>query len=243
MNSPDNSTAGLLECAPDPQRYENPNRDPDEVALKIASYVPRGSRVLDVGCGTGCNSEIVALDCGAALIGIEPDADRAAEAQKRGLNVIHAYLTEHFFEEHGTFDVILFVDVLEHLANPGAVLKMVRPGLTPNGRIIVSVPNVAHWSVRWQLLRGNFNYEEFGIMDATHLRWFTRYSLTKLFERTGYEVVTTDSTLGLQLVCYTSKRPFRWMTPALRRKIARYMARHIPGMFACQHIFVVTVKR
>jgi len=243
VNSPDNSTTGLLECAPDPQRYENPNRDPDEVAVKIASYVPRGSRVLDVGCGTGCNSEVVALDCGVTLIGIEPDADRVAKAQKRGLNVIHGYLSEHFFEEHGNFDVVLFVDVLEHLANPGALLEMVRPGLSPNGRIIVSVPNVAHWSVRWALLRGNFNYEEFGIMDATHLRWFTRYTLTKLFERTGYEVVTTDSTLGLQLGCYTNNRPFRWMAPALRRKIARYMARHIPGMFACQHIFVVKAKR
>jgi predicted RNA methylase len=76
VNSPDNSTTGLLECAPDPQRYENPNRDPDEVAVKIASYVPRGSRVLDVGCGTGCNSEVVALDCGVTLIGIEPDVIR-----------------------------------------------------------------------------------------------------------------------------------------------------------------------
>lgn len=133
--------------------------------------------------------------------------------------------------------------MLEHLANPGGLLEMVGPGLNPNGRIIVSVPNVAHWSVRWELLRGNFNYEESGIMDATHLRWFTKTTLRKFFERTGYQVVTTDSTLGLQLGCYTNKWPFRWMAPDLRRKIARYMSRHISGMFACQHIFVVTARQ
>lgn len=65
-----------IERAPDPQRYENSNHDPDEVPVKIASYVSSGSRVLDVGCRTGCNSEVVALDCGVNLINIEPDVIR-----------------------------------------------------------------------------------------------------------------------------------------------------------------------
>ena len=76
MNSSDDSTTGLLECAPEPQRYEHPNRDADEVAVKIASYVPRGTRVLDVGRGTGCNSQRVALDSGVTSIGIEQDVIR-----------------------------------------------------------------------------------------------------------------------------------------------------------------------
>lgn len=243
MNPPDNSTVGLLDDAPNPLRYENPNRDPDEVAGKIASYVPHGCRVLDVGCGTGCISELVVQDCGADLTGIEPDADRAAKAQKRGLNVIQGYLFKNFFKEHGKYDVVLFIDVLEHLSSPGVLLQMVRLGLNPDGYIIVSVPNVAHWSVRWNLLRGIFNYEQYGIMDSTHLRWFTRHSLRKLFERTGYEVVTMDSTLGLQLSCYNTDWPFRWMTPSFKRKIAQYMVKRAPGAFTCQHIFVVKAKR
>lgn len=242
LTTPDDSSLGFLAHAPDPLRYENPSRDPDEVAMKIAHHVPRGSRVLDVGCGTGCISELVAGQCGAELLGLEPDSDRVAMAHRRGLDVIEGYLTEEFFALHGKFDVILFVDVLEHLSSPGALLRTVLAGLNPGGRVIVSVPNIAHWSVRTRLLRGVFDYDRFGIMDATHLRWFTRRTLTALFERTGFDVITRDATLGLQLGCYHSDRPFRWMRPAMKRRVARYFVQRAPGAFACQHIFVAQVR-
>lgn len=239
--TPDDSALGFLAAAPDPLRYENSGRDPDEVALKIAAHVPRGARVLDVGCGTGSVSEIVAERCDARLTGIEPDPHRVAAARRRGLDVVEGFLTEEFFAYHGRFDAILFVDVLEHLASPGVLLRAVRAGLNPGGRIVVSVPNIAHWSVRRRLLAGRFDYDRFGIMDATHLRWFTRRTLGLLFERTGFTVVARDATLGLQLPCYHSDRPFRWMRPPLKRRVARFMARYAPGAFACQHIFVAEV--
>lgn len=242
MQTPDNSSFGFLEEVPNPLRYENPSRDPDEAGMKVASLVPRSLRVLDVGCGTGCISQLVVQERNVTLVGIEPDGQRVAIAQKRGLNVIHGYLSEEFFTQTGTFDVVLFIDVLEHLASPGALLEIVQKGLKPGGKVIVSVPNIAHWSVRSKLLRGTFDYEEFGIMDATHLRWFTRKTLHDLFERTGYEVVAMDSTLGLQLSCYQSSFPFRWLSSSLKRKIARYGITHAPGLFACQHIFVAQVR-
>lgn len=241
--TPDDSALGFLVTAPDPLRYENPSCDPDEVAMKIAHHVPRGSRVLDVGCGTGCISELIMQQCDADLIGLEPDPDRVAMAHRRGLDVVEGYLSEDFFALHGKFDVILFVDVLEHLSSPGVLLRMVRAGLNPGGQVVVSVPNIAHWSVRRRLLRGDFDYDRFGIMDATHLRWFTRRTLQLLFERTGFEVITRDATLGLQLGCYHSDRPFRWMRPNLKRRIARFMVKRTPGAFACQHIFVAKVQK
>lgn len=240
--TPDDSALGFLAAAPDPLRYENSTRDPDEVAFKIAALVPHGARVLDVGCGTGSVSEIVADRCAATLTGIEPDPARVALARRRGLDVVEGYLSANFFAEHGRFDAILFVDVLEHLASPGVLLRTVRPGLNPGGRVVVSVPNIAHWSVRRRLLAGRFDYDRFGIMDATHLRWFTRRTLGLLFERTGYTVVARDGTLGLQLGCYHSDRPFRWMRPPLKRRVARFLHRHIPGAFACQHIFAAEVN-
>ncbi len=242
ITTPDDSALGLLAAAPDPLRYENSSRDPDEVALKVAQHVPRGSRVLDVGCGTGCISAVVAELRAADLCGVEPDPARVAMARARGLTVVEGYLTPEFFAQHGTFDAILFVDVLEHLASPGVLLRTVRAGLRPGGRVIVSVPNVAHWSVRRRLLWGRFDYDRFGLMDATHLRWFTRRTLGLLFERTGFEVVARDATLGLQLGCYHSDRPFRWMRPRLKRLVARFMVRRIPGAFACQHIFVAQAR-
>jgi methionine biosynthesis protein MetW len=240
--TPDDSSLGFLETAPDPLRYENPSRDPEEVAMKIASHVLRGSRVLDVGCGTGCISELIAGQCDAELTGIEPDADRVAMARSRGLDIVEGYLTEEFFGLHGKFDAILFVDVLEHLSSPGVLLRMARAGLNPGGRVVVSVPNIAHWSVRSRLLRGKFDFGRFGIMDATHLRWFTRRTLGELFERMGYEVVIRDSTLGMALGCYHSDRPFRWMRPNMKRRVARSMLKRWPGAFACQHIFVAKAR-
>jgi len=240
--TPDDSALGLLAAAPDPLRYENCTRDPDEVALKIAALVPPRARVLDVGCGTGSVSEIIAAECEATITGIEPDPVRAAAARRRGLTVVEGYLTPDFFPAHGRFDAILLVDVLEHLASPGVLLRTVLPGLNPGGRVVVSVPNVAHWSVRRRLLAGRFDYDGYGIMDATHLRWFTRRTLGLLFERTGYTVVTRDGTLGLQLGCYHSDRPFRWMGPSLKRRVARVMLRRVPAAFACQHIFAAEVS-
>lgn len=68
------------------------------------------------------------------------------------------------------------------------MLREVKNSLAPDGRVLASIPNVAHWTVRAQLLFGNFNYKPTGIMDATHLRWFTRRSVRRLFEAAGYEV-------------------------------------------------------
>src|SRR5690349_18432851 len=93
VNTPDDSIVGFLDAPPDPLRYERANVDPDEVAAKIANHVPSGSRVLDVGCGTGCITEFIKEQCAADICGIEPDADRVERARQRGLKVEQGYLT------------------------------------------------------------------------------------------------------------------------------------------------------
>jgi hypothetical protein len=84
------------------------------------------------------------------------------------------------------FDVILFSDVLEHLRDPAALLKRVRPFLTDGGSIIASIPNIAHGSVRLALLHGEFRYRELGLLDNTHIHFFTRESIQDTFEASGY---------------------------------------------------------
>jgi methyltransferase family protein len=82
----------------------------------------------------------------------------------------------------------MFADVLEHLKEPDDVLRRVRPFVAENGVVVASIPNIAHASVRLALLGGEFRYREWGLLDDTHLRFFTRASIQDLFEETGYVV-------------------------------------------------------
>lgn len=217
-------------------RYEAYWYTEQEVAPMLAELVPMGSRVLDVGCGTGGLSLIITETRKAKVVGIEPNPRRAAAARARGLEVYQELFTPEVLQALELFDVVVFADVLEHVADPGAFLQLAHGALLPGGRVIASVPNVAHWSVRLDLLRGKFNYQEIGIRDATHLRWFTADSLTRLFESNGLRVVSMRHTAGVTLPDYGTRRPWRWMSRDLRDPIVRALARRLPLLFGCQHI-------
>ena len=220
----------------DPLRYDGHTDAPQEVARMLAELVPVAARVLDVGCGTGSVSRIIADTRDAKIIGIEPDSCRAAAARARGLEVHEELFTPAVLQLLEPFDVIVFADVLEHVADPGNFLQLAHRALLPGGRVIASVPNVAHWSVRVDLLRGRFDYQPTGIRDATHLRWFTAESVRRLFESSGLRVVSLRHTAGVTLPEYGTRRPWRWMSRDLRDPIIRSLARRFPLLFGCQHI-------
>src|SRR5258708_34767405 len=127
-------------------------------------------------------------------MGIEPDSCRAAAARARGLEVHEQLFTAAILQELKPFDVIVFADVLEHVADSSSFLQLAHRALLPAGRVIASVPNVAHWSVRVDLLRGRFDYQPTGIRDATHLRWFTAETVRLLFQSTRLRVLTLRHT-------------------------------------------------
>ena len=158
----------------------------------VVALVPDGANVLEVGCATGYMSEVLRGRRGCAVTGIEIDSGAAAEAAGRCDRIIVGDAEELDFDElfqPEEFDVALFADVLEHLRDPEGVLRRVRPFLREEGAIVASIPNVAHGSVRLALLAGDFRYNETGLLDETHLRFFTRTSIQELFERSGYAVV------------------------------------------------------
>ncbi len=130
------------------------------------------------------------------------------------------------------------LDVVEHVVDPHNFLVAAAQFLKPDGTLIVSVPNVAHWTIRWTLGRGRFNYTAAGLLDVTHLRFFTRASIVELFEGAGYRVQFAGFTIGAWLHGYArlglSKRALRALiTPLCRR---------FPGLFAVQ-IVVEAQKR
>jgi SAM-dependent methyltransferase len=155
-----------------------------------------GKRVLEFGCASGYMSELLA-GAGCRVTGIEIDPKAAAEARNFCDEVIVADLDARPIVDllpATPFDVAVFGDVLEHLRDPWKMLDDTRAFLAPDGFAVLSVPNIAHGSVRLSLLRGNFDYTSEGLLDDTHLRFFTLKSLRELCLRAGYSIEAIERT-------------------------------------------------
>jgi len=153
---------------------------------------PAGSRVLDVGTADGHPVAEALVARGCHVWGVELDED-AAESARQFCNKLVVGDVEKLDLAHEfaglEFDVILCLDVLEHLVEPGAVLKKLAPMLAPGGVIVASIPNVTHAAVRLQLLRGDFTYTDTGLLDRTHVRFFDRAEIGTLFDGAGMTVL------------------------------------------------------
>ncbi|MGQ9571580.1 MAG: class I SAM-dependent methyltransferase [Dehalococcoidia bacterium] len=150
----------------------------------------RNKKVLEVGPATGYITEVL-VQRGCRVTCIEKDAAAAELAERFCERMIVADVEELDFEAafgEERFEVALLGDVLEHLVDPGGVLVKVARILAPGGYVVASVPNVAHGSVRLALLRGEFRYTEMGLLDRSHLRFFTRETLAEFFRDAGYAI-------------------------------------------------------
>lgn len=233
--SPDHSGTGLVVGPLQALRYDGQSDHPMEVAGMLRDLMPSGVRVLDIGCGTGSVTLIANRNKGNDVVGLEPDPDRVALARQRGVNAVCGLLDEDFVLRSGPFDVVMMADVLEHIAEPRAVLKLAVRALKPNGCLLISVPNVAHWTVRLNLLFGRFDYADVGIMDVTHLRWFYWKTIRNLVEEAGLRVVTMRQTAGVELPAY-NRAPFRYVHRRLRDFAVRRANYIFPRLFGCQHV-------
>ena len=142
----------------------------------LLARIPRDARlVLDVGCGAGAlGAAIRRVNPRTRLLGIEPDPTLALRARRHfdELHDIDIETTRPPVED-GSLDAMVFGDVLEHLRDPWAVLKRDATLLAPDGVLLICIPNIEHWSFAARLLAGAWNYEDHGLYDRTHLRWFT----------------------------------------------------------------------
>jgi SAM-dependent methyltransferase len=149
--------------------------------------VGSGNRVLEVGCWSGFVTEHL-VAAGNQVVGVELDAE-AADAARRFAERVHVAdidVTPLSTLEAGPFDVVMFGDVLEHLRDPLRVVRDSAGLLAPGGRFVISVPHVAHVDVRMMLLQGNWEYRDEGVLDRTHLRWFTRDGLRAMLADAGF---------------------------------------------------------
>jgi len=191
---------------------------------RVFRSIPHGSRVLDVGCDTGRLGEILRREKACDVHGIERDPGAAAEAAQR-LNSVHvgAADSDEAFAKFNDFDVVLFLDVLEHLYDPWAVLRGALGALRSGGAVIAVVPNIAHVSVVRRLLLGRFDYEKHGMMDQTHLRWFTRRSFARAFSEAGFGDVAIEAVPVVPWI-----QPLRLIGQPASERLARWF----PDQFA-----------
>ncbi len=145
-------------------------------------------KILDVGCSEGYLGAYL-KNLGHAVLGVEMNPQSAHKASEVLDSVYNGSISE-YFNHHSDekFDVILFGDVLEHIADPNEVLEVCHKHLNNNGFIIASLPNVAHAAIRAMLLEGRWEYADLGILDRTHLRFFTKDSAKALFEQAQYDI-------------------------------------------------------
>jgi len=166
--------------------------------LQRASFFNRRERVLDVGCGPGYLAEHLATRMECSVVGVEQDATLAAVA-RRTCAVVH----ERDLERDGLrgipgkYSAIFFGDVIEHVRNAGQLLTQAAELLEPGGRVIVSTPNFVHVKNRIRVLFGSFEYRDAGLLDRTHVHFYTRKTLFQLLAQCGYGVTRVDYTTGV----------------------------------------------
>ncbi len=176
-----------------PSYYENVRND-------LIPLIPMdATHILEVGCATGMTGRELKKRNGAFVAGLEFNAEAAREAKKNLDDVIEGDIEKIDLPySDNTFDCIFFADVLEHLVDPLSALLKVKRLLKKEGTIVASIPNVQFHGVIHKLIEGNWTYEKEGILDETHLRFFTYKEIIKLFSQAGYSIQKVEEVLDPQ---------------------------------------------
>jgi O-antigen biosynthesis protein len=193
------------------------NWDPNDPKHLVLALIESGDHVLDVGCSYGSFAKRL-VQKGCVVDGVEnyPPAIKVAKSIHNEIYEIDLNNYSELSKVIKKYDVISFLDVLEHCIDPSEVLSELKKNLTPKGKIYISVPNIVNLIDRISILRGRFEYEEYGVMDKTHVRFFTR--------KTAIQLVA-DHFGSVRCIGYTPRHPL--LKPFLRFR---------PTLFAMQFI-------
>ena len=171
----------------------------DDIFYLIPDSTPL--RILDIGCGEGILGRRL-TESGHNVSGIEFD-ESAAMVAKENLDHVYSADIENFDLELTSppFDLIILSDILEHLIDPWILLKKLRKALKHRGEIIASIPNIQYFPILLNLIRGRFEYRSEGILDRSHLRFFTPKEATTMFRNEGYEIVQSPTIYPYRAKC------------------------------------------
>ena len=191
--------------------------DPDKLLKTNIDYlstrlVKPKTKILELGAATGFMSEYFRKRLGCTVTGV--DINPAAKQDICG--DLNDPMTWQKIKRQTPYDLVFASAILEHLPRPEKTLQLIKQVLKPNGELIVTLPNFAHWRMRWNLLLGRFDYEDYGLLDRTHLRFFTYKTSQKLITVAGFTIkkILIDPAGGMKY--------FNWL------------AKHWPNLYAYQ---------
>ncbi len=223
------STTSAISVSP----YSFSNEPTGTHQLLLNEITPE-STVLDVGAADGYLGESLIIQKKCRVFGIEPHAQGAAEAVRKGYVVCVPTSVEEALKDRRLkeekFDYILAGDVCEHLLNPEQVLRTFKTFLKPGGKLVISLPNVAHYSVRAHLLCGRWDMQDAGILDRTHLHFYTQKTARALLAAAGWQVERVRPRGDLE----------RWGRKVGLEMVGRELLFRFPNWWAVQFIFVAT---
>lgn len=214
-------------------KYTKYNTNKFEIHSMALDLVKSNSSVLELGCATGYYTrELLKKNC--TVIGIDSEKEAIRAARKINKNSILGDLNYPQHIKVGrTFDYVLCLDVIEHLVQREEMLNFVKRKLNSNGTLILSTPNIAHVKVRVRLLMGVFDYEKIGIMDTTHLHFYTRKTIINEIKLAGFRQIEVFPSVDLGQVPLFGK---------LLRKLPKVIQKKIvdidPELFAVQFLII-----
>ena len=201
------------------QRHIEPEGE-DSLA-RLLRLIPKGTSVLELGPATGYCSRYLRETLGCTVDAVELSGEMAEHARPWCRRLVVGNLEELDLEQALgglAYEVILCADVLEHLRDPWSLVRKLARCVAPDGRLLLSVPNVGYLGLLVDLLRGNFRYRDEGLLDRTHLRFFTFDSLRELLEQTGWHVWAAEQ-VALSLTDSEFRVRLETLQPALRDEL------------------------
>jgi len=220
------STAGYFEGV---DLYDNVN--PEIVELYAGEEM-----VLDIGCGSGAlGAKLKTINQRAIVYGIDVSQGAARRASKALDRFDLVDLDNQELPDYGVrFDIIILGDILEHLKRPDLLMLQLHRHLANNGSILVSIPNVSHYNVREMLFNGKFEYSDIGILDRTHLRFFTHKIFLELVEKCGFNIVAERHINVVPSI-------FGYV-PRSNSRLDNFITRNFPTLVGYQFIFKLKAK-
>jgi SAM-dependent methyltransferase len=175
----------------------------DNIDRLSTSYVPVKSKLLELGCATGYMTRYfrTKLHCRVTSVDINP------LAKPNIIGDLNLAFTWKKIQSKGFFDVVFASAILEHLPSPEITLQLIKSVLKPEGILIVTLPNVVHWRQRIKILLGKWEYEDYGLLDRTHLRFFNYFTAQKLITDAGFKIkaVKIDPAGGIKYLSWLFK--------------------------------------